>query len=442
MLTSMLSKVDAQGPVAPRTARRPSVSPRSNTAPRILLYSHDTFGLGHLRRSRTIASAFVDAIPNVSALILTGSPVAGRFSFPTGVDHVRLPGVVKLPDGEYAAQNLGLSITEVTDLRAKIIEATVDGFQPDLIIVDKEPTGFRGELLPVLERLHAAKAAASAAAIAGLKPTPKVVLGLRDVLDEPEALIPEWERKGALAALERYYDEAWIYGLPEIHAPLEELPLSPAARRRLVYTGYLRREAISGAVEPTSEEPYVLVTAGGGGDGEDLVERALRAYETDPTLEPRAVIVYGPFLAGETKIAFDERVAALGGRVTALGFASNMESLMRRAMGVIGMGGYNTFCEILSFDRPAALFPRIYPRKEQLIRAEAAERRGLLRMLDPAHDAADPEPMIAAIRDLASQPPPSAAQTPGLLEGLPRIIERTIALLDQDQTAQRAAASQ
>ena len=44
------------------------------TPPRILLYSHDTFGLGHLRRSRTIAQALVSAFPDASALILTGSP--------------------------------------------------------------------------------------------------------------------------------------------------------------------------------------------------------------------------------------------------------------------------------------------------------------------------------------------------------------------------------
>ena len=73
-------------------------------APHILLYSHDTFGLGHLRRSRAIAEALVSAIPGSSALILTGSPVAGRFTFAAGVDHIRMPGVVKTREGEYVAE--------------------------------------------------------------------------------------------------------------------------------------------------------------------------------------------------------------------------------------------------------------------------------------------------------------------------------------------------
>ena len=45
---------------------------------RVILYSHDTFGLGHLRRSRALATALTASNPNASAIILTGSPVAGR----------------------------------------------------------------------------------------------------------------------------------------------------------------------------------------------------------------------------------------------------------------------------------------------------------------------------------------------------------------------------
>ena len=148
---------------------------------RVVLYSHDTFGLGHLRRSRALASALTQSDTVQSAIILTGSPVAGRFTFPERVDHVRLPGVTKLPDGSYISQTLGLDIEEITSLRAGLIESAIEQYDPDLLIVDKEPTGFRGELLPVLERLKAAGKA-------------KLVLGLRDVLDEPKVLATVWAR--------------------------------------------------------------------------------------------------------------------------------------------------------------------------------------------------------------------------------------------------------
>jgi len=116
-----------------------------------MFYSHDTFGLGHLRRSRALATALTKDDPQTSAIILTGSPVAGRFTFPERVDHIRLPGVTKLPDGSYMSQTLGMEIDDTTALRAGIIQTTVEQYEPDLLIVDKEPTGIRGELLPTLE---------------------------------------------------------------------------------------------------------------------------------------------------------------------------------------------------------------------------------------------------------------------------------------------------
>ena len=131
----------------------------ANASPRVLFYSHDTYGLGHLRRSRALATAITQADSRISALILTGSPVAGRFPFPDNVDHIRLPGVTKTPDGDYESERLGLHIDETTALRAGLIKATVEHFDPDILIVDKEPTGFRGELLPALEWLKAKRKA-------------------------------------------------------------------------------------------------------------------------------------------------------------------------------------------------------------------------------------------------------------------------------------------
>ena len=84
---------------AAKPRRRDRDDAPSDVRRRALLYSHDTFGLGHLRRARTIASALTERDPGLAALILTGSPIAGRFDFPDRVDHVRLPGVVKLADG-------------------------------------------------------------------------------------------------------------------------------------------------------------------------------------------------------------------------------------------------------------------------------------------------------------------------------------------------------
>jgi len=384
---------------------------------RVVLYSHDTFGLGHLRRSRALASALTQSDTVQSAIILTGSPVAGRFTFPERVDHVRLPGVTKLPDGSYISQTLGLDIEEITSLRAGLIESAIEQYDPDLLIVDKEPTGFRGELLPVLERLKAAGKT-------------KLVLGLRDVLDEPKVLATEWARKGAVEATEKFYDDIWVYGVKSVYNPVEGLDLSQETRDRMHWTGYLRRE-ITDATD-TPDDPYILITPGGGGDGKAMVDLVLAAYEQDPDLSPRALLVYGPFLSGDVRDEFEARVAKLNGRVTALGFESRMEALFANAEGVVCMGGYNTFCEVLSFDKRAVIVPRTVPRLEQWLRASRAEELGLVRMLEETRDGMTPQSMIAAIRALLSQGKPSDAGADGLLDGLDYVIKRTRTLMGTD----------
>lgn len=346
-------------------------------------------------------------------MIVTGSPVAGRFDFADRVDYVRLPGVVKHADGSYTSSNLRMDIDQMVSLRSSIIEAAEAGFCPDMLLVDKEPWGFRHELAGMLET---AKARGT-----------RLILGIRDVLDDEDALAAEWERKNAIEAIEAFYDEIWIYGIPQMCEPLQGIGLSDQALSRVRYTGYLHREAADWPAEQGCDlpaAPYILVTTGGGGDGAELIDWVLRAYESDPRLEPHAMVVYGPFMAASERSGFDARVAALGGRVTALGFHPRLERLLADAEGVVAMGGYNTFCEILSMDKPAIICPRTKPRMEQLIRATAAEELELIRMLHPERDGESAAVMAQAIRGLSDGRKPSNARIPDLLAGLSTIVER------------------
>jgi predicted glycosyltransferase len=250
-----------------------------------------------------------------------------------------------------------------------------------------------------------------------------LILGLRDVMDDPLALESEWERKNAVPALREYYDELWVYGLPQICDPLAGLPVPASVRRRMIYTGYLRREVGEAAAANLDtrglDGDFLLVTAGGGGDGDELVDWVLAAYEQDPGTLPPALIVYGPFMLPERQTAYDARAARLA-KVRAITFDSHLEALMARAKGVVAMGGYNTFCEILSFDKPSLLLPRTVPRLEQYIRAQRAAELGLVTMLSD-ENARDPVRMAAALMQLTQQAPPSSVVVPGLLDGMPNV---------------------
>lgn len=385
------------------------MTPSAHQGGRVLIYSHDSFGLGHLRRCRAIAHALVDRFKALSVLIISGSPIIGSFDFHARVDFVRVPGVIKLRNGEYTALNLHIDITEMLSMRASMIRHTAEIFRPDVFIVDKEPIGLRGEVLETLEMLK--------------KRGTRLVLGLRDVMDDPKLLASEWRRKNVLPALKDLYDEIWIYGLPQICDPVEGITLPAQVRQKMIYTGYLHRELpVREAAQQhpaITDRPYLLVTTGGGGDGENLIEWVLRAYEHDRLLPYPALLVLGPFMPPARRAAFRERAAKLK-RVEVITFDSNMESLTAGAAAVVSMGGYNTFCEVLSLDKRTLIVPRTVPRLEQLVRASRAAQLGLISMI-PEDDHLDPAVMAAAIRALPRQKLPSEVVIPGLLEGLPNV---------------------
>ncbi len=371
---------------------------------KVLIYSHDSFGLGHLRRCREIAHCLVEADENTSVLILSGSPIIGSFDFRSRVDFIRVPGVIKLRNGDYTSLKLFIDVEQTLAMRASIIEHTAKIYDPDLFIVDKEPLGLRGEVEETLKLLRR-------------RGTP-CVLGLRDVMDEPGLLAPEWERKQTVPALERYFDDIWIYGLPQICDPLEGIDLSDSVRKKMTYTGYLKRNLSTHPNPVTLEKihgPYLLITAGGGGDGAEIMDWVLRAYEYDRNQPLPAVLVLGPFMNGESQREFLERANNLPD-VEAITFDAHMESLVDRAVGVVSMGGYNTFCEVLSFDKPAIIVPRTMPRMEQYIRATRAQDLGLVRVLID-DGIRNPAAMATALRHLPQQSRPSSTVVPGLLDG-------------------------
>jgi len=399
---------------------------------RVLIYSHDTFGLGHLRRCQAIAHSLVGADAETSVLILSGSPIIGSFDYRNRVDFVRVPGVIKLSDGDYTALSLKMGLEETLALRASIIRHTADAFDPDLFIVDKEPLGLRGEVGETLAMLKQ-------------RGVP-LVLGLRDVMDDPDLLIEEWQRKNAMPALNELYDQIWVYGLAHICDPLAGLDVPSFVRRRMVYTGYLGRHygAAADAAPydgpPLPRDGYILVTPGGGGDGAELVDWVLRAYETDAALPYPAVIVYGPFLDADRQAAFRARAARLH-NVSTLTFDSRPEALMANALGVLAMGGYNTFCELLALDRRALVVPRKRPRLEQFIRTSRAEELGLVRMLDPDQPKY-PQVMATALRHLPQQPRPSEVVVPGLLDGLANVNRLAARLLTRGRVPRLHLAEQ
>ncbi len=374
---------------------------------RILMYSHDTFGLGHLRRCRAIAHAIVEQFKGVSVLIISGSQIAGAFDFRARVDFVKIPSVIKLYNGEYDSIGEYIDIDEILDMRKLIIQRTAEAFQPDIFIVDKEPMGLRGELEPTLEMFRNSDTT--------------TVLGLRDVMDSPRLLTTEWGKSDMVQKIGDYYDRVWVYGPERFWNPLQDLDLPAKLEDSICYTGFLDREALNQQLLENHSLPenYILVTAGGGGDGVNLMEQVLAAREHDPTLDYLIVMVLGPFMKHDGRERIRMRASHLA-NITVIDFESRLEVMMQEATAIVGMCGYNTFCEAMSFDKKALFVPRTTPREEQYIRAKRAAELGLCDLLVP-DEAAIPSAMADKLRTLPDIPKPSENLEPEDLAGLENI---------------------
>ncbi|NLS03990.1 hypothetical protein HGP14_11550 [Rhizobium sp. P32RR-XVIII] len=373
---------------------------------RILMYSHDTFGLGHLRRCRTIAHALVEDYRGLNVLIISGATIAGAFDYRARVDFVKIPSVIKLHNGEYTSMASHIDLHETLKMRESSIRHTAETFQPDIFIVDKEPMGLKGEVEDTLAYLKAQGTT--------------LVLGLREIMDAPHLLDAEWKRNGIMKKIEQYYDSVWVYGPPDFYDPLIGLDVPQSLRRKMDFVGFLQRSVSKDKKSINArKDDYILITTGGGGDGSDLVHDVMNAYEHDATLEQKALVVLGPYMPSAERAKLVEKGEKIP-YIEVIEFDNHMEELIAGATGVVAMGGYNTYCEILSFDKPALIVPRVKPREEQLLRAQRASELGLVDMLLP-DQSADPAVMAEALKRLRERQPPSKGGCDMQLEGLNHI---------------------
>lgn len=393
---------------------------------RILMYSHDTFGLGHLRRCRTIAHALVEDYRGLNVLIISGATIAGAFDYRARVDFVKIPSIIKLRNGEYTSLDRHIDLQDTLKMRRSIIRHTAESFQPDVFIVDKEPMGLRGEVEETLEYLKSQGT--------------KLVIGLRDVMDAPQLLDAEWKRNDVMNKIAKFYDNVWVYGPPDFHDPLNGLDVPQAVRDRMEFVGFLQRSQTQSEIDnPRPKDDYILVTTGGGGDGSELIDDVLNAYDYDKTLTHKALVVLGPYMPTEQRDRLLSKAAHIP-HLEIIQFDNRMEDLVASAKAVVSMGGYNTVCEIFSFDKPALIVPRVVPREEQLIRASRAKELGLLDMLLP-EEAENPQRMAEALKALPHRQPPSANSQNLQLDGLHNISRRIAEWLHASEDINAAKAT-
>ena len=346
---------------------------------RVALFSHDTQGLGHVRRNSLVAGAIVADQPDTDVLLIAGAPEVAALPLPPRTEVVTIPTLHKASTGAYSARVLSTSLDDVLAMREAVVDAALSTFAPDLLIVDKVARGVGGELDRPLSHVRAQHGTST-------------VLGLRDVLDGVDQTRREWALTRTDEAIADLYDDVWVYGDPAIFDPAVAYGWPAATSSKVRYTGYLARgrSAVVGLSRangaPTAEDvdsPFVLCLVGGGQDGAALA----RAFAGASF--PRGhvgVLITGPYM---DRGVLGELVASASRRpdLVVLEFVADVPAFVERAAATVSMAGYNSVCELLPVGRPALLLPRTVPRVEQALRAEQLRKAGLVDVLR-----ADPDP--------------------------------------------------
>ena len=380
-------------PVTSLPFQKKAIQPRSL---KVALYSHDTMGLGHTRRNMTIARTLAGPGMQASVLMITGANIATGFEMPQGVDCLTLPAIRKDTSGNYRSNTLDLPLRELISMRARIIRGAVEGFEPDVLIVDNVPRGAKGELDETLKFLRS-------------HGDTRCVLGLRDILDAPDVVRNEWQQRSNEDWIRRYYDSIWVYGDPAIYDPVHEYGFSGDIASKVRYTGYLDRcpdpnasiHPHPGIFRDDVDLPpgeMLLCMAGGGQDGGTLARMVC-----DASLPPdiSVVVLTGPFMPSAIRQELHS-CAAANPQLQILEFHPEPTKLLAHADHVISMGGYNTVSEILSLEKRALIVPRVSPRREQLIRAKRFESLGLIDMAHPGE--VTPEAIACWVQKGAAPP--------------------------------------
>ena len=365
------------------------------SGPAVFFWVQHLLGIGHLKRTATLARAFGRAGMDVTI-------VSGGHAVP-GLD-IGAARLIQLPPVRAADKYFKVLVDsddrEIDDaFRAHRRDLLLDAYRaaaPDVVITELFPFGrrqLRHELVPLLEEARAAAA------------PPLIVSSVRDILVEP----PKPERvQEMLERVETLYDRVLIHGDPTL-IPFDET-FAHAARiaDRIAYTGYVVDTPQRTEGGPGTDE--VIVSAGGGAVSEELFRAAMSARAKTPLADRTWRILAGHALPDEVFAALAAEARALdpsGGFVVERA-RPDFTTLMANCALSISQGGYNTVMEMMAARARGVIVPYAGGLEtEQTLRARLLENRSGIRSIP--EDELTPDGLARAVDAALAAPPPDAS---------------------------------
>lgn len=345
---------------------------------RVFIWVQHLLGFGHFARARVVAEALRDAGHSVT---LVSGGVTPAEAVPSGVAFVQLP----------AARAKNELFDELVDANGRDVDqawregrrdALLSAFReakPDVVITETFPFGRRLLEFELLALLDEARRAPQ---------RPKIVSSVRDVLQRPRK---DERAMGMVARAREMYDAVIVHGDPSVIRLEQSFEEMAGIAARCVYTGY-----ICANVRPASEpRREVLVSAGGGAAGRELIAAAVAARAHSQLKERPWTFVTGPL----------SEDAAPSDGVTMVRSLPDFRARLAGAAVSVSQAGYNTLLETVKAATPSVVVPFETDReREQLTRAEAFAALGLVRVMRST--ALAPQALAQAIDDAAQSTPP------------------------------------
>lgn len=353
-------------------------------APRAFLYVQHLLGIGHLARSSRVADALV-ADGFAVTVVTGGTPVAG---FPSqNVDHIALPSIAAGDAGfSGLVDDQGQAVNEA--FKTRRCDLLLDAYaacKPDVVVIEAFPFGrrqVRFELMPLLRAIHSTV------------PRPRVVCSLRDILQERAKPGRDEE---SIALVKEYFDLVLVHGDPAFVRLEDTFVLADQISDRIAYSGLVAAPPPA----PVSDRFDVVVSAGGGAVGMDLIRAASEAARQLPD-DLTWCLITGPNLP---QADFDKVAAMAPPHVTVVRFRKDFPGLIANARLSVSQAGYNTVCDVLLARCRCLLVPfATGGETEQTMRAERLAKLGLAAVLDEPSLSA--ETMTAAVRKTLDAPEP------------------------------------
>ena len=354
--------------------------------PRILFYFLHLLGVGHVYRAQRLIEGFAN--DGFAVDVIYGGPRLDDISFAAESVHFLSP--IRAADSSYAlyldAHDQPLE-KPFQEQRAREILAIFDQLQPDLVLTEAFPFGrrmVRHEMKALLE------------AVQQRRPKPLVVSSVRDILQERKK---PGRGEETCDWIDQHFDHVLVHSDPQVIRLDSTFPLTDRIADKLSYTGFV----IPPAKKAPSDKSYdVLVSAGGGAFGGDLMACARQAASTDA--EHDWFLSTGPNLP---EAQYEALQAGLPGHISVERYLPNLAEQMKQAQVSVSQCGYNTAMDVLAAHRDSACRAVFVPydtegQSEQLRRAELLEQAGYAICLPQSR--LTPDGLLQAVEKARSLP--------------------------------------